>query len=318
MTSTSPAGPPPEIDFSVCITCHYEEKSIDEFYRRLSLTLESLNRSYEIIFVNDGSKDGTWRKLQGIFERDPHVHAVLDLFKNAGQQAAATAAAGEIRGKALVLIDSDLQLAPEDLPKLVAEYDRGFDVVSGYREHRKDSLFRIIPSKLANVIMRSVSHSTMKDFGCTFKIFNATLVRAFETGPHKLLNGVEMIAKVYRIAEVPVTHFPRRYGKSGWTFSKLMKYNMDNVVILSERPFQIIALLCAIATCLLVLRIVLNLLLPVAILPDVSHGLVLNAVVLAMLVNVALLSMIGEFAIRSFFRQKQIPIYIVREKLVRD
>src|SRR4051794_26964491 len=120
-TSTTPGGLRPDIDFSVCITCYREEKSIDEFYRRLSATLESLQRSYEIIFVNDGSKDGTWEKLKAIFAQDVRVHAVIDLFKNSGQQAAATAAASEMRGKALVLIDSDLQLAPEDLPRLVAE-----------------------------------------------------------------------------------------------------------------------------------------------------------------------------------------------------
>ena len=202
-----------DIEFSVCITCYFEEKSIDEFYRRLSDTLESLNRPYELIFVNDGSRDGTWEKLKAIFAQDTRVHAVLDLFKNSGQQAGSTAAANEGRGKALVFIDSDLQLAPEDLPLLVAEYDRGFDLVTGYRENRKDSLFRIVPSKLANVIMRRASHSSVRDFGCTFKIFNATLVRAFQSGPQNLLNGVEMIAKIDRIAEVPVTHYPRRYGK---------------------------------------------------------------------------------------------------------
>ena len=122
MTTPSTSSPKAQsaIELSVLITCYYEENSIDEFYRRLSVTLESLNRSYEIIFVNDGSRDGTWEKLKAIFAKDPHVRAVLDLFKNSGQQAAATAALSESRGRALVYIDSDLQLAPEDLPVLVA------------------------------------------------------------------------------------------------------------------------------------------------------------------------------------------------------
>src|SRR5580704_11782254 len=140
-----------DIEFSILITCYFEENSIDEFYQRLSSTLESLNRSYEIIFVNDGGRDGTWEKLKAIFAKDPHVHAIVDLFKNSGQQAAQTAALNESRGRALVYIDSDLQLAPEELPTLVAQYDRGFDLVTGYRKNRKDSLFRIIPSTLANV-----------------------------------------------------------------------------------------------------------------------------------------------------------------------
>lgn len=316
-TNTTPEQFESDIEFSVCIACYYEEKSIDEFYGRLSTTLQSLNRSYEIIFVNDGSLDGTWEKLKAIFARDPRVHAVLDLFKNSGQQAAATAALNESRGKALVFIDSDLQLAPEELPRLVVEYDRGFDLVTGYRENRKDSLFRIVPSKLANMIMRRASHSNLRDFGCTFKIFNAVLVRAFNAGPLNLLNSVEMISKIDRIAEVPVTHYPRRYGKSGWTFTKLMKYNMDNVVILSERPFQIVGLLCLAATILLALRVVLYQFFPIPILSSVNSGLLLNAIIIALLVNVALLSTIGEFAIRSFFKHKATPLYIVREKLSR-
>ncbi len=279
--------------------------------------MESLNRSYEIIFVNDGSRDGTWERLKAIFAKDPRVYMVIDFFKNSGQPAGHTAGVNESRGKALIFIDSDLQLEPEELPRLVAEYDRGFDLVTGYRQNRKDSLFRIIPSKLANMIMRKASHSNIRDFGCTFKIWNATMVRAFETGPHRLLSAVELISKIDRIAEVPVTHHPRRYGKSGWTFTNLMKYNMDNVIILSERPFQMVGLLCVAATILLALRIVFYRYFPEAILTEVTNGLLLNAIFIALLVNVALLSMIGEFAIRSFFKYKSPPLYIVREKLSR-
>ena len=316
-TSPTPGELQSDIEFSVCIACHYEEKSIEEFHRRLSATLKSLNRTYEIIFVNDGSHDGTWAKLKAIFADDPHVHAVLDLFKNSGQQAAVTAGLNESRGKALVFIDSDLQLAPEDLTRLVEEYDRGYDMATGYRENRKDSLLRIVPSKLANVIMRRASHSKVRDFGCTFKIVNAALVRAFQYGPQHLISGVELISKMDRIAEVPVTHYPRRYGKSGWTFAKLMKYNMDNVVILSERPFQVVGVLCLGVTMLVALRVLLSRVFPVIILASVSNGLLLNVIVIALLVNVALLSLIGEFAIRSFFQQKGTPLYIVREKLSR-
>jgi glycosyltransferase involved in cell wall biosynthesis len=305
------------IEFSVLITCYYEENSIDEFYRRLSATLESLNRSYEIIFVNDGSRDGTWKKLKAIFAKDPNVHAVLDLFKNSGQLAAGTAAVNESRGSALVFIDSDLQLAPEDLPSLVAEYDRGFDLVTGYRKNRKDSLFRIVPSLLANVIMRRVSHSKVRDFGCTFKIFNGLAVRAFHFGPWHVMSFVDVISKIDRIAEVPVTHYPRRYGKSGWTFTKLMKYNTDNLVTLSERPFQLSALLCLGAVLLLAARILLYRFYPFIILKSVSNGLLLNAILVALLVNVALLSFAGEFAIRSFFAHRAVPQYIAREKLSR-
>jgi len=203
------------------------------------------------------------------------------------------------------------------LPRLVAEYDRGFDLVTGYRERRQDSLFRIAPSYLANIIMRRASHSKLRDFGCTFKIFNALPVRAFGFGPRHAISFVEVISKIDRIAEVPVTHYPRRYGRSGWTFKKLMKYNTDNLVILSERPFQATALLCLGTALLLAVRILLYRFIPFIILPSVSHGLLLNAILIALLVNVALLSLTGEFAIRTFFANRAVPLYIVRERLSR-
>lgn len=305
-------------EFSVLITCYFEENSIDEFHAQLSDALETLGRSYEIIFVNDGSTDRTWEKLQGIIENDPHVYAALDLFRNAGQQAAITAAIERARGQAFILMDSDLQLEPAELPLLVAEYDKGYDVVSGYRKNRRDSLLRVIPSKLANVIMRKASRSNFRDFGCTFKIYNADLVRAFNYGPLHIFSNVDLIARAQRCVEVPVTHHPRRYGKSGWTFQKLWKYNMDNVVKLSQRPFQLIAVCCVAASMLFAVRVALGPLLSFRFLPQVSNGLILNAMAISLLLILAVLSIVGEFSIRCFVNLQRTPGYIVREYLRRD
>ncbi|HOH31537.1 MAG TPA: glycosyltransferase family 2 protein, partial [Candidatus Hydrogenedentes bacterium] len=185
-------------EFSVLISCHFEENSIEEFHGRLSAALEALGRPYEIILVNDGSTDGTWRKLNALFDKDTHIRVILDLFKNAGQQAAVTAGMTEARGRAWVLMDSDLQLDPGELPLLVAEYDKGTDLVSGYRKNRKDSLWRILPSRLANVIMRRASGSTLRDFGCTFKIYNGDLLRAFRFGPYHVFSNVDAISRLSR------------------------------------------------------------------------------------------------------------------------
>ena len=305
-----PAGRP---DLSVLITCYHEEQSIDEFHARLSKALDSLGRTYEIIFVNDGSTDRTFEKLCGIFERDRRVSAVIDLLRNAGQQAAITAAITEARGGAILIIDSDLQLAPEEIPLLAREYAKGFDVVSGARVNRKDSLLRIVPSRLANILMRKASRSDFRDFGCTFKIYNARLVRAFEYGPHRLFSNVDLIARAGRRCEVPVTHYPRKYGKSGWTLRKLVKYNSDNLVSLSERPFQILAALCGAAAVLFCLRVVLGYVFPFQIMGSISHGLLLNAVVISLLITVGVLCMIGEFAIRAFLSGRNLPLYVIRE-----
>jgi hypothetical protein len=167
------------------------------------------------------------------------------------------------------------------------------------------------------MIMRRASHSNIRDFGCTFKIYNATVLRAFQFGPQHVFSNVEAISRIDRISEVPVSHRPRKYGKSGWTFRKLLKYNMDNVAILSERPFQLSALICLIAAILFACRLILDLFIPLKILAFVSNGLLLNVIIISLLVNVALISFLGEFAIRSFYATRNVPLYIVREALRR-
>ena len=304
-------------EFSVIITCYFEERSIDEFYQKLSAALKSLGRSYEIIFVNDGSTDLTFERLKAIFAGDEQVRAVMNLFKNAGQAAAMTAAFPYAHGRYFVFIDSDLQLDPGDLPTLVSKLDEGFDIVSGYRLHRQDSLGRIIPSKIANAIMRKVSQSALSDFGCTFKIFDARLIRAFEYGPTRSWRPAYVIAQTHQWAEVPVTHFPRKYGKSGWTFRKLFAYNMDNLVGITDRPFQILSVLCMLFAFVFVFRILLGLVVPFQVLDQISNGLILNFIMFGLLFTLSVLCAIGEFLIRSYNMLQRHPLFIVRELLER-
>ena len=310
---SSSKGDTAKPEFSVIITCYYEEASIDEFYARLSKTLEGMGRSYEIIFVNDGSTDKTLEKLKSFVDRDANVTRVIDLFRNSGQQCAVTAGLVHARGDNFIFLDSDLQLDPEELPLLVAEYDKGYDIVSGYRKDRKDSLFRKIPSKLANSIMRKVSRSDFTDFGCTFKIIDAKLIRSFEFGPYKLFQPANVIAQVQRCSEIPITHHARKYGKSGWTFKQLFAYNMDNIVCLTQRPFQILSMVCLIFAFLFFVRIIVAWLFDFSILQEITRGLLLNAIIISLLVTISVLCMIGEFVIRNFISLQRYPGYVIRE-----
>lgn len=305
------------IDFSIVIGCYFEEKSIEEFYTRLKRTLEETGRSYELLFVNDGSTDGTLDHLRAIFERDEHVTAVVDLMKNTGQANAKTPGVALAKGRAIVLIDSDLQLDPEELPSLIEQYDAGADIVTGYRADRTDPVARTLPSKLANAIMRKATGTNLRDFGCTFKIYDGRLVRAFEFGPFKPWRPVPVISMAGRIAEVPVSHHARRYGKSGWTFKKLFAYNMESLVNVSDRPFQALSMLCVALALLLLLRVVGAFFLPQQVLPQVTNGLLLNATAISLLFTLAVLSLIGEFVIRNFGMLQQKPAYVVRELLRR-
>jgi undecaprenyl-phosphate 4-deoxy-4-formamido-L-arabinose transferase len=305
-------------ELSVVITCHFEERSIDEFHARLSRTLEGLGRSYEIVMVNDGSTDGTLAHLHAIFERDPRVTAVVDLMRNAGQAAAITAGCRQARGQAFVFMDSDLQLDPEDLPRLLAEYDRGGDAVCGYRVDRVDSLGRKIGSRLANVAMRRVSRSALHDLGCTFKVVDGRIVRAFEAGPFRSLRAPALVAAARDVVEVPVAHHQRPYERSGYSPARLIAFAIENVVAMSERPFQFLSLACLVASALLVLRLVSTIFFPRTLLAQVTNGLILHAVAFSLLVVVAVLSAVGEYVIRSYLILRGDPVYVIRSVRRRD
>jgi len=297
----------------VIITCYFEENSIEEFYSRLSQTLASSERSYEIIFVNDGSTDKTFEKLKAIYERDPKVTTIVDLFRNVGQLVAMTAGITQARGKHFVFIDSDLQLDVEELPLLVAELDKGFDIVSGYRKDRKDSLMRKLSSKVANLIMRKVSGHNISDFGCTFKIYDGRLIRAFEFGLYKKFQTAYVYSRAKTCKEIPVTHRPRKYGKSGWTFKSLFSFLMDNLVGMSHRPFQWLSLICLFFTGLFSIRVLLACFVPFSILPEVTPGLILNVILLHLLIMLSVLAAIGEYTIRNHSTLQNYPLYIIRE-----
>ena len=302
-----------EPDFSIVTTCYFEEQSIDEFYSRLRKTAESLGRPYEMVMVNDGSTDGTFARLKHFYETDPNVTTVVDLYRNAGQVNAMTAGLTQTRGKAIVFIDSDLQLDPEELPLLVAEFDKGFDIVSGYRKNRQDGLLRRIPSILANVVMRRVARHKLRDFGCTFKIYDANLVRAFELGPFKPWVTAYIFSRAQSCKEVPVSHHARKYGESGWTLRKLVSFYMDHLVGLSERPFQWMSAFCLAFAFLFLVRIAFAWTVPLTVLPEVTSGMILNAIAFGLLITLAVLSAIGEYVMRSFLMAQKYPAYVVRE-----
>ncbi len=299
-------------EFSVIVTCYLEEDSIEEFHQRLSRTISATDRTYEIIYVDDGSTDKTQGKLRTIFEDDKNVTVLVDLFRNVGQGAAITAGVTHACGDNFIFIDSDLQLDPEDLSQLMAKFDEDFDIVTGYRERRIDTFFRTIPSRFAGQVMRGITKTRLRDFGCNMKIVRGGLVRAFNFGAFKPWCLPAVIAQAQRVVEMPVHHHPRRYGKSGWTYVKLWEYNMDNVIRLSSKPFQFLSVLCLLLACLLAIRLGLSFFVPFSILSETTPGLILNFVIFSFLVLLSSLCAVGEFTIRTFVIVQKDPAYVVR------
>ncbi|HYB99091.1 MAG TPA: glycosyltransferase family 2 protein [Candidatus Limnocylindrales bacterium] len=305
----------PEI--SVVLSCFFEEATVLEFHARLSRTLAATGRSHEIIYVNDGSTDGTWDRLRRIFEEDASVTAVVDLFRNSGQAAALTAGALLARGKAVVFLDSDLQLSPEDLPLLLERFDRGYDIVSGCRPQRRDDWMRRTASRVANVTMRALSGADLTDFGCTFKVVDARLLAGFEHGPLRPIRLPYLVAAAGRCAEVPVSHAARPHGRSGWTYPKLLRYWLESAVGMSERPFQYVGFALLLLALIGTLRLAVNLVWPFSLLETVTPGFLLNVVVLGALASVGMIALVGEYALRSYNLLLRQPAYIVREVLRR-
>lgn len=194
----------------VIATCYNEEQTIDEFHQRLSKTLRETGRTHEIIYyVNDGSRDATFARLQALYDADASITVAADLMFNVGQPTAITVGLVHARGSKIVIMDSDLQLAPEELPLLLEAFDEGYVLVSGYRKVRHDPWQRIFASKAANFLLRWAMGGNFTDFGCTFKVIDARLVRAFEYGPFRPLQPAVFVANAHYVQEVPVSHFSR-------------------------------------------------------------------------------------------------------------
>lgn len=216
-------------DFSVILTCYNEERSIRDFHARVTKTMRALGRPYEVLMVNDSSPDRTLEVLNELFDGDPATTMLADFERNAGQAAGHTVAITEARGRALVFIDSDLQVDPEDIPLLVAAYDKGMDLVGGRRVQRHDPLFRRAASACANWLIRRITGTPLLDVFCGFKIIDTEIVKSFGYGPRRLFRIVEVMRACPRSCEVPVSHHARPHGRSGWTLLRLAGLLLDAV-----------------------------------------------------------------------------------------
>ena len=169
------AGDRPAPDLSIVVTVYNEAGSVDELYRRTVAALDSGARTFELIFVDDGSTDGTFAALERLHKEDPRIRAVR-FKRNFGQHPAMHAGFTRARGGVVVTMDGDLQNQPEDIPQLVAAVEAGADVASGRRAARRDSWGRTVPSKLINGMLRRFTRVDISDFGCAFNAYRRSSV----------------------------------------------------------------------------------------------------------------------------------------------
>jgi glycosyltransferase involved in cell wall biosynthesis len=216
-TSKSPA-------LSVVVPVYNEEGNLPILIPKLTGVLKGLGCSYEMIFVDDGSSDGSQRILKEMAPQTPFLR-VLRLRENRGLSTALMAGMREARGEKIVTLDSDLQNDPADIPKLLEYLDR-YDMANGWRQKREDSWLKKISSKIGNVVRNGLSSEDIQDSACTLRAFKRECIQEIPVfnGMHRFFSTLVKM-KGYRIIEVPVFHHPRRFGRS--------KYNIRNRMVRS-------------------------------------------------------------------------------------
>ncbi len=223
---------------SVVIPVYNEVENIPLLLERLEEALKGMGKDFEVVIVDDGSTDGTTEILKRLKPRYPWLRVVV-LRRNFGQSAAFTAGLDHARGEVIVTMDGDLQNDPQDIPRLLEKIEEGYDVVSGWRKDRKDPFFsRRLPSILANALISRLTKVKLHDYGCSLKAYRREVIEGL-TIYGELHRFIPVLVSFggARIAEIPVTHHPRRFGRSKYGLSRTYRVLLDLMLMLFFRKF---------------------------------------------------------------------------------
>ncbi|MBN1155415.1 glycosyltransferase family 2 protein [candidate division KSB1 bacterium] len=216
------------LDLSIVVPLYNEEENVNLLHTRIQTVLETIDKTYEIIYVDDGSRDQTYPLLKQIHQQNKHVK-VVKFRGNFGQSAAMSAGFDAARGDVVIAMDGDLQNDPIDMPRLLDKLEEGYDLVSGWRKNRKDKLIiRKVPSKIANKIICSVTRVKLHDTGCSLKAFRSEIIKRINLYG-ELHRFIPALAKIEgaRISEMVVTHHPRKFGKSKYNITRTFRVIVD-------------------------------------------------------------------------------------------
>jgi len=242
------------MDLSIVIPVYNEVENIDPLYRELTGALESAELSYEVIFVDDGSRDGSFERLVAVHEHDPRVR-VVKLSRNYGQTAALAAGLELSRGADVVTLDGDRQNDPADIPFMLAKRREGFDLVAGWRRKRQDPwLLRRLPSQMANWLIGIITGVRLHDYGCTLKLMRGDLARSLRLygEMHRFIPAlIDDLGGT--ITELPVNHRPRVAGASKYGVSRVTRVILDLLTVkflssYSTRPIHVFGVFGLMAT----------------------------------------------------------------------
>ena len=311
------------IHYSIVIPFFNEQESIPQLYMKLTEVMDSIGEPYEMVFVDDGSKDNSYKVLTDIYEHDRRVN-VVRLRRNFGQTPALKAGFDFARGEIVISMDGDLQHDPEEIPRFLEKIEEGYDLVSGWRFQRKDHwLMRQIPSRAANWMMAKLSGIELHDFGTTFKAYRREILQEIQLYGelHRFIPALASSTGA-RIAEVPISNLERKNGKSNYGIGRTIRVFFDLIMVkflldYSTRPLQFFGLLgmagsgsgVLIAAILVVQKIFFrqNIM--------TEHGPLMMLSIALFVSGVQFISMglLGEITSRTYYESQNKAIYALRE-----
>lgn len=310
------------MDISIVIPVFNEDESTPLLYTELNEVLTRIGRSYEIIFINDGSSDNTLENLKKIRSENSNVK-IIDLNRNFGQTAAIMAGFHFMEGEIAITMDSDLQNDPHDIAQLLEEIDKGFDIISGWRKKRKDGFTRTILSRFANLLISKSMGLKLHDYGCTLKAYRKDIVKNLNLygEMHRFIPAVASW-KGARIKEIEVNHRPRKYGRSKYGSDRIGKVLLDLLVMVflsgyHTKPIRFFGNLAVTSSLFGLISFSALVCMKIFRGTDMTGNPFLILTTLFFLVSIQLLSigLIGELNIRTYFESQNKKTYHIREIL---
>jgi glycosyltransferase involved in cell wall biosynthesis len=308
------------MNLSIIIPLYNESKNVPVLYNELNEVLPGLNKEYEIVFINDGSTDNTLENLKEVYAKDRKVR-IIDLKRNFGQTAAIAAGFDYSEGEIVITMDGDLQNDPHDIPKLLEEISKGYDIVNGWRRKRKDPFLRVLLSRMASLLISKVLGLKLHDYGCTLKAYQRKIVKdlALYGDMHRLIPAVAN-SNGASISEIEVNHRRRKFERSKYGLNRIIQVSLDLLLLsfLSEyhtKPIRFFGGLGIISFLLGILSGIILIYMKVFLGMDMTGNPVLTLVVLFILVSMQFISIgfVSEINIRTYYESQNKRIYSVKE-----
>lgn len=315
------------MNLSLIVPVYNEEQNLPLLYDAIRQVMEGIKQPWEVVFVDDGSRDQSFQVLERLGQDDPQHVRVVAFRRNFGQTAAIAAGIDYAVGDTIVLLDADLQNDPADIPMLLAKLGEGYDLVSGWRKSRQDTFItRTLPSFFANGLISWVTGVHLHDYGCTLKAYRREVLSGF-----RLYGEMHRFIPVFahsvgaRITEIPVHHHPRRFGKAKYGLERTLKVMLDLLTVkfllsYANKPIYLfggaglgLVFLSLVTMSYLVVR---RFLLDVPVLGSPFFQLAVMFVILGF--QSILMGLIAELLVRTYHESQSKPTYTVREVLRGD